>query len=290
MRFTSKLVEPTSIDIFSRLVSTVTKLSKTSILRLSPSPKLLAFVQVDELNDKAHRLWCSVDPNELFDDFRVEGLNLTDANEILLELKTDDLNRAIKAAPAQGASQIRIRLTRKDSTPYLAVEILLPSLAEGSRNVVHFVPVNITPQRYWHDYKQPELPRAHASVFLPPVRSLQRVVAGMKNIDHHVLISVNRNGCLTLSVETETVTLRSHFTGLEIPNVDQVPHASQDENEQPDRFYYARVPLKTLVHFLSTQNVPVAPLVCNIVHKRVAHFYCANEDVSFQYYIPSVLS
>ena len=55
------------------------------------------------------------------------------------------------------------------------------------------------------------------SICMPPLKILRNVVDRMKNLSNFVVISANQSGEMTLKVETDVVTVATHFRDLENP-------------------------------------------------------------------------
>ena len=55
------------------------------------------------------------------------------------------------------------------------------------------------------------------SIYLPPLRLLRNVVERMKNLSNFVTISASQKGEFNLKVDTDMVTVATHFKDLEHP-------------------------------------------------------------------------
>ncbi|KAJ8311186.1 hypothetical protein KUTeg_011263, partial [Tegillarca granosa] len=145
-----------------------------------------------------------------FDEYAMEGVS-NDDNEIYLELAPENLVKALKTA--QAAKWIKIKLTKKHG-PCLTVDVDLPTLGTHSRTVVHDIPVSVIPRRLWQDYEEPELPQFDVSITMPQIKMLRNVVDKMKNLSNFVVLSANQNGEMKLLVETDMVSISTHFRDL----------------------------------------------------------------------------
>ena len=92
-----------------------------------------------------------------------------------------------------------------------------PSVTGSSRLVVHDVPVTVVPRRLWNEFDEPAMPDFDVSVYMPPLKVVRNVVDRMKNLGNYMAISANRCGEMKLKVETDMVTVATHFADLEHP-------------------------------------------------------------------------
>ncbi|XP_022087084.1 checkpoint protein HUS1-like [Acanthaster planci] len=280
MRFRAKVVDIGCIEQFTRVVSTVSKMTPLCILRLTVNK--MYFI----LNDKVAKggIWCELTASNFFDEYRMEGLS-EEANEIYLEITPEDVVRAMKTA--QTAKSVKVKLTKKFS-PCLTFDIELPSRTGHSRNVVHDVPVNVIPKSLWSEYSEPTVPDFDVSICMPPLKALRNVVERMKNLGSYMELSANQNGEMRLRVETDQVTVSTHFKDLEIPEWVNEGSESQTQGRQPDEMVGARVDIRRFLQFLTGQQLNPPKIICNIVDNRLIHFFLLQEDISMQYSMPII--
>ncbi|XP_030828780.1 checkpoint protein HUS1 isoform X2 [Strongylocentrotus purpuratus] len=255
MRFRAKIFDVGTIEQFTRVVGTIAKLTQLCVLRITSDR--MYFI----LNDKVSKghLWCDLQALNLFSEFSMEGI-AEDANEIYMEVNPDDLLRALKTA--QTAKSVKIKLTKKFS-PCLSLDVELPSRTGHSRTITHDIPVIVMPRRQWEEYSEPTLP----------------------DFDE---LSANQSGEMRLRVESEQVTVSTHFRNLENPDLDNAD--SQNSQRDPTDLVGARVDIRKFIHFLSGQQLNPAKIICSIVDNRVMHFFLLHEDLSIQYSMPIIFT
>ncbi|XP_035405757.1 checkpoint protein HUS1 isoform X2 [Cygnus olor] len=275
MRFRAKIVDLACLNNFSRVINTIAKLAKTCTLRLTASK--LYFILCDKVANGGVSMWCEL--------CQMEGV-AADHNEIYLELTPENLSRALKTA--QSAKAVKIKLTNKHC-PCLKVSVELPSLSSSSRIVTHDIPVRVIPRRLWNDFREPSVPDFDVSIYLPALKTMKSVVERMKNLSHSIVIEANLNGEMNLKIETDLVSVTTHFKNLGNP-----PWASEDgcQSSAQDRdlesMAEARIDIKKLQQLLAGQQVNPTKALCNIISKRIVHFILLHEDVSLQYFIPAL--
>ncbi|KAG8572298.1 hypothetical protein GDO81_012006 [Engystomops pustulosus] len=220
-----------------------------------------------------------------FDEYQMEGVS-AEQNEIYLELAPENLSRALKTA--QNAKAVKIKLTNRHC-PCLTVAVELPSLSSTSRIVTHDIPVSVIPRRLWNDFKEPTVPTFDVSIYLPTIKTMKSVVERMKNLSNLIVIEANRNGEINLKIETDLVSVSTHFKDLGNPPwVSDDASQSSTQERDTDVMSEATVDIKKLLQFLAGQQVNPNKAICNIVHKRMVHFIFLHDDVSLQYFIPAI--
>ncbi|XP_077347912.1 checkpoint protein HUS1 [Lithobates pipiens] len=283
MRFRCKIVDVSCLNHFTRVVNTIAKLTKSCTLRLTPDN--LYFILTDKVANGGVSMWCELCQANFFDEYQMEGVS-QEQNEIYLELIPENVSRALKTA--QNAKAVKIKLTNKHC-PCLTVAVELPSLSLNSRIVTHDIPVSVIPRRLWNDFKEPTVPDFDVSIYLPAVKTMKSVVERMKNLSNFIVIEANRNGEMNLKIETDLVSVSTHFKDLGNP-----PWVSDDasQNSTPERdtdlMSEARFDIKKLLQFLAGQQVNPNKAICNIVHKRMVHFILLHDDATLQYFIPAL--
>ncbi|XP_028919539.1 checkpoint protein HUS1 [Ornithorhynchus anatinus] len=279
MRFRAKMVDVGCLNHFTRVSVTIAKLAKTCTLRLTVDK--LYFILSDKVANGGVSMWCELSQGNFFDEFQMEGI-AEEYNEIYLELTAENLSRALKTA--QNAKTVKIKLTNKHC-PCLTIAVELPSLSSSSRIVTHDIPVGVIPRKLWIDFREPRVPDFDVSIYLPMLKIMKSVVERMKNISNYIVIEANLSGEMNLKIETDLVSVTTHFKDLGNP-----PWTSEDTSQgrDPDRMSEVRIDIRKLLQFLAGQQVNPTKALCNIASNRLVHFILLHEDVSLQYFIPAL--
>ncbi|XP_075777813.1 checkpoint protein HUS1 isoform X2 [Pelodiscus sinensis] len=230
-------------------------------------------------------MWCELNQGNFFDEFQMEGV-AAEYNEIYLELTPENLSRALKTA--QNAKTVKIKLTNKHC-PCLTLAVELPSLSSSSRIVTHDIPVGVIPRRLWNDFREPRVPDFDVSIYLPVLKTMKSVVERMKNLSNCIVLEANLNGEMNLKIETDLVSVTTHFKGLGNPPwVSEDGSQSSPQDRDPESMAEARIDIRKLLQLLAGQQVNPTKALCNIVSKRIVHFILLHEEVSLQYFIPAL--
>lgn len=276
MKFRGKIIDVACLDHFTRVISTISKLTKTCVLRLTPDN--LFFVLSEKVANGGVSLWCELSQVNFFDEYQMEGVTSED-NEICLEVAPESLARALKTL--QNSRALKIKLTKKH-WPCLTLTADLPSLSAVSRVVTHDVPVDVIPRKLWHEFKEPHMPDFDVSIYLPPLKTLKNVVDRMKNLSNFLVLEANMNGQMNLKIDTDLVSVSTHFKDLGNPPWGDVSPRDSSVVAQ------VRLDVRRLQQFLTGQMVHPNKALCNLVHHRLVHLILLHEDVSLQYFIPAV--
>ncbi|XP_048367794.1 checkpoint protein HUS1 [Sphaerodactylus townsendi] len=281
MRFRAKIVDVGCLNHFTRTINTIAKLTKTCTLRLTADK--LYFILSDKVANGGVGMWCELSQGNFFDEFQMEGV-AAEHNEIYLELTPENLSRALKTA--QNAKAVKVKLTNKHC-PCLTVAVELPSLSSSSRIVTHDIPVGVIPRKLWNDFKEPVVPDFQVSIYLPVLKTMKSIVERMKNLSNSIVIEANLNGDMNLKIETELVSVTTHFKDLGNPPWAS-ENGSQSSTQDLESMAEVRIDIKKLLQFLAGQQANPTKALCNIVSKRIVHFILLHEDVSLQYFIPAL--
>ncbi|MBN3305010.1 checkpoint protein HUS1 [Amia ocellicauda] len=282
MKFRAKMVDVSCLNHFTCVVNTISKLTKTCMLRLTAGH--LYFMLSDKVANGGVGMWCELSQGNFFDEFQLEGVS-AEANEIYLELVPENLFRALKTA--YNARSLKIKLTKKHC-PCITVAVELPSLSSVNRIVTHDIPVQVIPRRLWQDFKEPSVPDFDVSIYLPSLKIMKNVVDRMKNLSNFLVLEANQNGEMNLKIETDLVSVTTHFKGLGNPPWGDENSQGPGRDRNPETMAEARVDIRKLQQFLAGQQVNPTKAMCNIVSNRIVHFILLHEDVSLQYFIPTV--
>uniref|UniRef100_A0A0E9R8T5 Checkpoint protein n=1 Tax=Anguilla anguilla TaxID=7936 RepID=A0A0E9R8T5_ANGAN len=117
---------------------------------------------------------------------------------------------------------------------------------------------------------------------------MKNVVDRMENLSNQLVVEANRNGEMNLKIETDLVSVSTHFKDLGNPTWGDDASQGQSQGRAPEAMAHARVDIKKLQRLLAGQQVNPSKAMCNIVNKRMLHFILLHEDVSLQYFIPAM--
>ncbi|XP_051025454.1 checkpoint protein HUS1B [Acomys russatus] len=275
MKFRARISSKRFLELFIQVSGTVARLAKVCVLRVCPDR--LCFCPTGLLGEA--QLWGEV-RQEAFHRFCMEGVS-EEFNEIYLELMAEHLARAVRNAG--NASSLKLQLTNKQR-PCLTVAVELASCPGHTRAMVHDLPVRVLPRRWWKACTAPRVRASDVSVYLPALKTLKNIVEKMANVGDRVLVEANLNGKMNLSVETDTVTIKSYFKNLGIPPKSVL---GLSQGKDPENMVQVRVNNRKLLQFFDGQQINPTVALCNILSNTLLHLVLVHEDTSLQYFIPA---
>nr|CAG4635255.1 EOG090X0TJE [Alona affinis] len=274
MKFRGKMIDGNCIKSFMSILSCMSKLGKSCILRIT-STHLYFIVRESQTISSSPLIWCTLEEKHYFSEFGMDGLSPAD-NEIYLEFPAENVTKTLSALKVSStAKSVKIKLTKKLSSPCLTFEIDLPSGSNHSRLVVHDIPVSVVARRHWIDYSEPDPVNPDISIQLPSLRLLKSIVERMKNLSNMATIHVTSQGVLTLTVEADAVSVTSHFDDL------HVEKHNEDESS-------ATIELKRLSNFLSSEQLNPLRVLCDVVESRMIHLNYISDSFNLQYFLPAL--
>uniref|UniRef100_T1JAR9 Checkpoint protein n=1 Tax=Strigamia maritima TaxID=126957 RepID=T1JAR9_STRMM len=272
MKFRARTTEIARIHTLTKIIGVIHKMNKTAILRLNADKMHLI------VKNGASSVWTDLDPSNFFDEYNMEGLT-EEFNEIYLELNPENVFKALKSA--QTAKWLKLKLTKKQC-PCLTFEIELPSVMLTGRLVTHDIPVTVIPRRLWEEFEEPEMISFDVSIAMPPLKSLKNVVDRMRNISSYLIVSANRDGNFKLGVESDMVSVTTHFADLQVLNEELANENNNNNNPQ------VRADIKHFAHILNGYQINPNRVVCNILNDKMLQIFILHDQVTFQFYIPAV--
>ncbi|XP_032812996.1 checkpoint protein HUS1 isoform X3 [Petromyzon marinus] len=283
MRFRAKLVDVGCINHFIRLLTCISKLTKACTMRITPDH--LHFTLSDRASQGAMGLWCELQQANFFDKYQMDGVS-AEHNEIYLDVAPESVSRALRTA--QAAKSVKIKLTRKHC-PCLTLAVELLTVTGCSRVVTHDIPVYVVPRQIWCDYREPSMPDFDVGIYLPPLKTLKGFLERMKSFSNFVVVEANQKGEMNLKIETELLTVTTHFHDLgKAPWVSDGTQQRSGEERDPEEMASARTDIRKLLQFVSSQLMTPKKAVCNIVDNSLLHFTMFHEDHILQYFIPAM--
>uniref|UniRef100_A0A0K8R836 Checkpoint protein n=1 Tax=Ixodes ricinus TaxID=34613 RepID=A0A0K8R836_IXORI len=241
MKFRARIVDIVSLQQFTKIVHTISKLAKVAAVRITLDT--VYFIVNEDAVSGGGFLWADVPQDTIFQEFNMQGVS-EEFNEIYLDVVMEHLVRALRSSVA--AKSLKIKLTKKQ-TPCLSLEI--------------------------------ELIITH----MPSLKALKTIVEKMRNLNTYVTIGISTDREMTMSVQTDMVTVTTHFKGLQFP----VPESPAGLISGQ---YEVRLDLRRLTPLLVGQQLNPRQVTCKIIHKRHCHFIFDHDNGSLQCLLPCVYS
>ncbi|XP_013147852.1 PREDICTED: checkpoint protein HUS1 [Papilio polytes] len=291
MKFRAVMVDSAPMREFSNIVTTISKLSKECVLRLS-SEKIYFIVNDDSSGPAPPVLWCEIPQMMFFSEYQLTGVD-DEHNDIYLGFSSVNLSRPL--VTLKSAKSLKMKLTKKQC-PCLTLEIESPSsTSQQTRQVIHDIPAVVIPRKCWSDFHEPQVPKPDISIELPSLKQLRTTIDRMRTMCSDVLIRASAEGRLTLQIKTDTAKVSTRFKALKVEAFEgPIEHSDSESetqiNEDRSRICVCRVDAKKLSMFLNADQITHNRVTCNVVHKRLITLCLqTDENVQLQCFITGIV-
>nr|CAD7259710.1 unnamed protein product [Timema shepardi] len=109
----------------------------------------------------------------------------------------------------------------------------------------------------------------NVKISLPSMKFLRNVIERMKTLDNQVHVTASTNGTLVFKVETIMADMATHFKELSVIN---------DQTGSSPKTVSARVDIKKLLDFLSSDQLNPQMVTCNIAHHKMIELTLNSQD------------
>ncbi|RKP07937.1 checkpoint protein Hus1/Mec3 [Thamnocephalis sphaerospora] len=286
MRMRAQVIQPVALE---RVARSVEKLGQQPcILKLTPQQWHCILVPDAEAGVQ---VWSQLSATAFLSMYRI---NSAHHDEIYLELRAENLHRALRSA--KGALECIVRLAKRGQAPVLSFHIVHQSRAGLRQELTQDVPVRVIPPQQMETIREPMVPEPQVYIMLPQLQSMRAYAEKMRALTDHLYIGANMRGRFSLRCETDGVEMQTSWANLINPELDRPSSQSTvaSASTQPrnlDTLVEARVGIKDLIKFLYSYYVEPTNVVCCIIqdHALVLYVYMgrsSNEQGSLTYYIP----
>ncbi|CAD6185984.1 unnamed protein product [Caenorhabditis auriculariae] len=267
MRFSAVLCDETSVESFSKFIGATSKLGrKRCCIRIQNDG--LCFMSCEKLQDGG--CWfCIFLPRtgQMFRQYDFSGFNdrVEEQNLIYLEANVDNFVKVLKG----NLCYLKLKLTRTpapDQDPIIRIEVR----SVDSDIIRHEVPIKIIMSRHWSQYEKPSLGRRKMSIYLPPPKSLYKVLQTYKNLNATVIaFNASSGGDLRLEGTMDQGEIDVLFNDL-----------SNDAAETDSQEDWARVKLmlKTVFPLFQSFFFCNSRVKLNIISNQMAEFSMRSDD------------
>ncbi|XP_045455011.1 checkpoint protein HUS1 [Melitaea cinxia] len=291
MKFRAVMIDTAPMREFSNIVTTISKLSKECVLRLSDS-KLYFIVSEDNSGPTPPVLWCEIPQDVFFSEYQMIGID-DEHRDIYLGVVSANLARSLTTL--KSAKCLKIKLTKKQC-PCLTLDIDMPSsTSTQTRQVTHDIPVVVVPRKLWSEFQEPRIPQPDITIELPALKQLRTTIDRMRAMSSEVIIRASAEGRLTLQIKTNMAKVSTRFRDLRVEAFEgPIDHSDSETesqaNEDMSKVCYCRVDVKKFSIFLSSEQISHNRTICSIVHKKLV-ILClqTEENVKLQFFITGIV-
>ncbi|KIK60204.1 hypothetical protein GYMLUDRAFT_168427 [Collybiopsis luxurians FD-317 M1] len=299
MRFRANIDNVTTLY---RIMQCVEKLQKKCIIKFTE--ETMHVICNNEANEGGIQVWSQIKRDAIFSNYRIQS---NSNNEITVHISSEALMGALKSASASATTsnsasgssydteEVIVKLAKKNDQAVLNIEII-GSTSVGRRvRVAHDVKIEVMKPVDVARLTEPMCPEPDIHIILPPLQKLRTIVERMRNMAEILAIQANHNGCLKLSIHTESVKIETEWQNLSIPQM-MKENSSQDNTDarpDPENLFSVLVSIKSFVKFLSSHVVSTTTIAC-ICQNHCLILYVYIGDVAdaggvLTFYVPAII-
>ncbi|GAO48664.1 checkpoint clamp complex protein Hus1 [Saitoella complicata NRRL Y-17804] len=277
-----------NISTFTKLAHSLERLKRREcILRLTPDA--VHFIIVPDTTGT--QVWAAIGVETLFDDDYHIQSNAN--NTINLEFNIENLTRSLRSASS--ATEVQMRLTKRDKHPMLSFIITLPGHGGGTNVVTQDIHVRVLTLSYVASIREPICPEPDVHIILPPLGVMRQHSERFQRLSDKIILRANMSGSLHLLAHSDSIRIQTAWTNLINPELDpaQVPNPAEHPSQlrPKDKFASVRIDAKEWVSLLRVSVVAKRVIACFCEgHALVLYVYVTEpeEEASavLTYYIP----
>ncbi|KAG6816673.1 hypothetical protein H0H87_004033 [Tephrocybe sp. NHM501043] len=214
-----------------------------------------------------------------------------------MAINSEALLAALKSASSSGSSayeteEVIVKLAKKNAQAVLTFEINGQTRVGHKVRVSHDVKIEVMRPADVAKMNEPMCPEPDLHILLPPLQKLRTVVDRMKLMSDILAVRANNNGCLQLSINTETVKVDTEWKHCTNPQT-QSKREDSEEPRDPDQLFTVLVSIRSFLKFLSSHVVSTTTIAC-ICQNHCMILYVYIGDVAdaggvLTFYIPAII-
>ncbi|XP_053659083.1 checkpoint protein HUS1 [Anopheles marshallii] len=286
MKFRAVISDGINIKEFLNVITTFSRMEKNLIINVQPKKLLL---QIESEAYDGQYLWCDIDASlreGFFSEYIMDGID-NEHNQIYMICLASSFLRALSYVRNNAVDYIKLKLI-KTHMPCLAVE--MSATISNDQDVLtpkiqHAIPITVVPRNEWNQYEIPLEVEYDLSIAMPSAKSLRMLLDKKKNLAPTVTLYATLSDELSLVVETEVVTVASHYRNLKCAparkTTDQQPHEQLTNLSEAS----CRVDTKKLAALFETINFYDMVMTANIRHEQALNIRFDMRQNAFVNYI-----
>uniref|UniRef100_A0A182PGH7 Checkpoint protein n=1 Tax=Anopheles epiroticus TaxID=199890 RepID=A0A182PGH7_9DIPT len=288
MKFRAVLNDSINIKELLNVISTFSRIQKNLIINVQPSKLIL---QIESEAYDGQYLWCEIDTtlrDGFFSEYLMDGID-SEHNQIYMTCLATSFLRALSFVRNNTVEYVKLKLI-KTHMPCLAVEMSATISSEQdviTPKIQHAIPVTVVPRTEWNQYEMPLEIEYDLSIAMPSIKSLRGLLDKKKNLAPTVTLYATLNDELSLVVETEVVTVASHYRNLKCTPARRLG-ADQDANPTHLSEACCRVDTKKLAALFETLNFYDVIMTASIRHEQALNIrFDMRENAFVNFILPA---
>lgn len=275
MKFSSLLQDTAAIDVFIKILTAASRLSKKRCC-VKIEKDALNFISCSGLHDGG--AWFNLaipNSSQLFRKFDMVGMNPRnkDQNFIHFEFDIDSLVRILPG----GHCYLKLKLSKSQSDePILAVEVRNPE----ADIVSHQIPITIVLSRYWSTYTRPTIGHRKMCISMPPPRVIARFIHAFKNMSARVVkFTASTSGDLRISTKIDHGEIDASFSDLQT-----IPSETDSQEDTAN----VQLMIRNITTLFQSFAHSRSRVKMSIISNRMAEFNIHSEDCVLSFIVGNV--
>ncbi|KAF5379745.1 hypothetical protein D9615_005814 [Tricholomella constricta] len=289
MRFRASIE---NVATFFKIIQSIERLQKKCIIKFTETN--MHIICNNDANEGGIQVWSQIKVASLFSGYRIQS---NANNEITMTITSEALLAALKSASSSGTSayeteEVVMKLAKKNAQAVLAFEINSLTRVGRRVRVSHDVKIEVMRPADVARLSEPMCPEPDLHILLPPLQKLRTVVDRLKPMSDILAIRANNNGCLRLSINTESVKVDTEWKRCSHPITKDKAQDAEDTPD-PDQFFAVLVSIRSFLKFLNSHVVSTTTIAC-ICQNHCMILYVYIGDVAdaggvLTFYVPAII-
>ncbi|KAJ3832916.1 checkpoint protein Hus1/Mec3 [Lentinula raphanica] len=300
MRFRAGIENVTTLF---RIIQSVEKLQKKCIIKFTEDN--MHVICNSDANEGGIQVWSQIKIDSIFNSYRIQS---NSNNEITVNLSCDALMGALKSASTSAGTsnstsgstyetdEVIVKLAKKNDQAVLNFEITGTTRAGRKVKIEHDVKIEVMKPADVAKLNEPMCPEPDIHVLLPSLQKIRTIVERLRSMSDILAVRASHNGCLQLSINTESVKVDTEWKNCTIPQMMR-EGASQDSADDdppdPEHLFSVLVSVRSFLKFLSSHVVSTTTIAC-VCQNHCLILYVYIGDVAdaggvLTFYIPAII-
>ncbi|KAE9401025.1 cell cycle checkpoint [Gymnopus androsaceus JB14] len=292
-----------NVTTFYRIMQSVEKLQKKCIIKFTEDN--MHVICNSDANEGGIQVWSQIKIESIFNSYRIQS---NSNNEITVGVSCEAIMGALKSTSlsslasnsTSGSSyeteEVVVKLAKKNDQAVLNFEITGTTRVGRKVRIGHDVKIEVMKPADVARLTEPMCPEPDIHVLLPSLQKLRVIVERLRPMSDVMALRANHNGCLQLSINTESVKVDTEWKKCSIPQM-MKEGASQENTDDPlpdlEQLFSVLVSVKSFAKFLSSHVVSTTTIAC-ICQNHCLILYVYIGDVAdaggvLTFYVPAII-
>ncbi|KAJ4482252.1 checkpoint protein Hus1/Mec3 [Lentinula aciculospora] len=292
-----------NVTTFFRIMQSVEKLQKKCIIKFTEEN--MHVICNSDANEGGIQVWSQIKIDSIFNNYRIQS---NSNNEITVNLTCEAIMGALRSVStssgvsnsASGSSyetdEVIVKLAKKNDQAVLNFEITGTTAGGRKVKIGHDVRIEVMKPVDVARLSEPMCPEPDIHVLLPSLQKMRTIVERLRTQSDLLAVRASHNGCLRLSINTESVKVDTDWKDCTIPQM-MKEGASQDSADEPppdpEQLFSVLVSVKSFLKFLSSHVVSTTTIAC-VCQNHCLILYVYIGDVAdaggvLTFYIPAII-